>query len=107
MSKDNLLERLRNLSTIGKEPKFYEKDSPEENYSLGKIVDEVSILSEHDQDYKFFIQKVKYEKGIFFRFCYYAINKKRTGLVFGQYAPTLVEEEFRKLMSIAKEKGFF
>ena len=102
---DDLLKRLAKLSTIGNEVKFYHKDKQQEYYTLGKVVDEVSVISTDNPEYKIFIQKIKGSDGnIGYRICYYVINRKKTGIVFGQYACVLNEHDFEELIKKAREK---
>lgn len=113
MSQENLIEKLRknlrNKTTIGKTIWFYEKNStPKRYYELGKIIDEASVIATNDPDYKHFIQKVKYgDDGIGYRFCYYALNKNKTKIVFGQFSSHMIESDFIELMKRAQEKDFF
>lgn len=103
------LEELRQMSTIGKDVRFYDKGDIEKKlYKLGTVVDEVSqFWSDGNDAYKHFIQRIdRGENGIGYRFCYYTLNAARTKIVFGQYASQIDESDFREFIERAKEKGF-
>ena len=53
------MERVKEKTTIGKRVRFYDKRNKKKIY-YGRIIEEVSQISE---DYKHFIQKIKWDDG--------------------------------------------
>ncbi len=104
MTLQALLNKLRNLSNIGKKVQFYDRDN-KEYYDAGTIINEVGVLDEK-YGYKHFIQKIDYEGNIKYRFCYYAVDKNREKIKFGQFSSTMNVELFKKLIKKAIEQGF-
>jgi len=103
MSED-LLKKLRELSNLGKTVGFADKKSGG-HYKVGEIIDEVSVVSSSDVEYKYFIQKIRTPQDrIEYRFCYYTTDAKQKRLVFGQYAIDMSERDFFELVRKAVQK---
>jgi len=108
---EELVEKLKNLTTIGKKIRFHDKKEKERYYKVGEIIDEVSVLTTDNPeypDYKHFIQKIITEQGkIRFRICYYTLDAKEKRIVFGQYAAQMSEQDLKQLIQKARKRGFF
>ena len=102
---NNLEKKLANLTTIGKKVKFRDKMDKNKIALRGEIVDEapVTLLNKD----RHFVQKIKKTgkgNGFVYRTCYYTTDKKKTKIVFGQFASTMPGGDFFKLLRKASKK---
>lgn len=109
MKYKELLKQLENKTTLGNKIYYKQKGKMKSSKPklIGKIVDEVSVMDENTE-YKHFIQKIKREDGSTqYRTCYYTINGKKTGIVFGQFASEIPNIRFKELIQkVTKKKDF-
>jgi hypothetical protein len=109
MLTDQQRQRLEGATRIGKT--ILHKDKDGGGYRrMGIVEDEVYIIV---NDYKHVIQKIKIECGTYwdgsqyaYRTGYYTYDAKRKRIVWGQYTQFLTEQEYKKLLSKARAKGW-
>ncbi len=103
-SREELLKRLREMTTVGKKVRFKRKGGPEKSYVIGVVVDEVSVM-DPNPEYRYFIQKIQRTDGIVsYRICYYTLDSEKTRISFGQFSSEIPEEQFKELLKLAHEK---
>lgn len=86
------------------------KDTPIGTDLRSKIIDEVGIVCDYDDEiyYKIF-QVLQYmeENDYAFRISYWRYNEDRGNWVWGQFTQMISPEEWEELYNKAKQKGFF
>ena len=105
----NQRKKLEQMSGQKKHVNFKNKDGS--GYTnIGIVDDEVYIMV---GDYKHMIQKIRFNAGkswdssIFgYRTCYYTYDKDIKNIKCGQFAQFLTQIEYKKLLQLAKEKGW-
>ena len=84
---------------------------PDGEFFHFRVIDEVYIKHSGKSNKLLYLQRLKFDEDgrIEFRLCYYVIGKKpgmRGRWVWGQYAPMLLVPDFRKIVRMAKRKGW-
>ena len=102
--------KLRDASHIGREITFKEKGGSKRTV-IGTVEEEVWVMTA--PDYKAVIQRARFGKGVdwgpgthFYRVGYWTLSKRGRKLIWGQYALSLSEGNFRNLLAQAREKGW-
>ncbi len=100
--------RLEGMSMIGRDIRGRDKRGG--LWAPGGVVDEVYVMF---HDYKFMIQRIEFSRGkswdrsrFGYRTGYYTYDKDMRRIKWGQFAQTLTERWFRRLLSKAKKKGW-
>lgn len=98
---DEVKEKLRGKTTIGLHVNFLPRRDGDASWE-GEVEDEVSVILDNGD--KHFIQKIKGKEGNYYRHCYYTLDNNERRIVFGQFASTIPEELYKKLIKEAVKK---
>ena len=104
---NDLEKRLKHFTTIEKKVKFRDKMNKNKIALSGKVVCEAPVTLKNKD--RHFVQKIKKTgkgNGFLYRTCYYTTDKKKTKIVFGQFASAMPEAKFFELLREASKKFF-